>query len=312
LNARTGFDPLDGIEFYWRSFADGFSATPSIAWLTAALFVAGLWHVRRFPPGGRAVFALALVGIAGVVIHPQHQGRFLTSWIFAAWIGAGAGGAVLLEYLLPRQLWLPVAGAATIMLAVSSWRAAPPAAYTVAIHPTGERPSDLDLIRTVLPDVAGLRSFSYATTFGESALWSWVPQEACRCKVDVERPWIAAASREEARSLMADRLASSQSPIFVIVDAPAWPDQLPEFGLAYDSMSAILDATAAQDRYVREKAYRLPQFAAEISVWRRRASPPHGRPSAVETQPALSEAGWGAAGGAAPVHVDKPYHQAGS
>ena len=268
-NATTGFDPLHGIAVYWHAFAEGFSVTPGIALLTLGLFAIGISQLRRFPPGGRAVLALALVGFAGVAIHPQHQGRFLTSWIFAVWIGAGAGGAMLLEHLVPRRAWLPVAGAAAMALAIASWREAPPAAYATAIHPTGGRPSDLDLVRPVLPDIAGLRSFAYATTFGESSLLSWVARENCRCKIDVERPWITTTSREVVRSQIAARVASSLAPIFIIIDAPAGPYAFPELGWTYDRMSGILDAMAAQDRYVRVAVHAVPQFGAEVSVWRR-------------------------------------------
>jgi hypothetical protein len=266
----TGYDPLGGIVIYWHAFAEGFSATPAAALLTLGLFATGLARLRHFPPDGRAAFALALVGFAGVVIHPQHQGRFLASWMFAVWIGAGAGGATLLGLAMPRRARLPVAGAAGLALAIALWREAPPAAYGTAIHPASG-PSDLDLVRPLLPEFEGLRSIAYATTFGESSLLSWVAQEHCRCKLKVEKPWISGvASRQEALTLMAVRVASSQAPVFVIIDAPGGPYELSNFGWDYRRMSGILDAMAAQDRYTRVTVHAVPQFGAEVSLWRLR------------------------------------------
>jgi hypothetical protein len=269
-DATTGFDPLDGIAVYWKAFAEGFSATQWSALLTLGLFAIGLAQLRRFPRGAQAVFVLALVGFAGVVIHPQHQGRFLGSWLFAVWIGAGAGGAILLQYLIPRRAWLPVAAAAGVVLAVTLWRPAPGGAYETAIYPVGGK-SDLDFVRPLLPDLDGLRSIAYATTFGEGTLLSWMAREQCRCKLAVDGPWISGvASRDEARTLMAARIASSHAPFFVIFDAPGRPYEFPGLGWTYDRMAGIVDAMTAQDRYIRVVAHPVPKFGMEISLWRLR------------------------------------------
>jgi hypothetical protein len=267
------YDPVAAAAFYWRVFADGFNAAPWIAVLTLVLFAFGLIHLGRFSPGGRAVFVLALVSFAGVVIHPQYQGRFLTSWLFALWVGAGAGGAVFLERLLPWPARLPAAGLAAVALAIGSWREPTPAAYGVAIHPVSG-PSDLDLVRPLLPDLDGLRAITIATTFGDSKLWVWAVRERCRCRKPVELvSIIAATSRDDVRTRMAAGLATSQSDAFVIVDAPGSPYALPQLGWTYDRLAGILDAMAAQDRYVRVAVHAVPNFGAEASLWRLRDAP---------------------------------------
>ena len=172
-----------------------------------------------------------------------------------------------MAHLMPRRGWLPVAGAAGTALALALWRPALPAAFATAIYPTSG-PSDLDLVRPVLPDLDGLRSAGYATTFGETSLLSWMVRERCRCRFKVERLLITPASREEARTLMAARLASSQAPAFVIIDAPAGPYELPDPGLTYGRTAGIVDAVAAQDRYARVAVHVVPQFGAEVSLWR--------------------------------------------
>jgi hypothetical protein len=266
-NAATGFNLGEGVLIYWRAFVDGFSAGPWSAILTLGLSAVGLTKVRRFSPGGRAAFALALVGFAGVVIHPQHQGRFLGSWLFAVWICAGGGGAVLVEWLIPRRAWLIAAGTLGIVIASMTWRAAPPSAYPVAIYPANG-PSDLDLFRPVLPEIKGLRSVGYATTFGQSDLLSWMAREDCRCKMQIENPWLGGVSRSQVKDQMAGLLASSGAEAFVMVDAPSRYYELPFLGWAYDDMTGILDAFAAQSRYVGVSSHEVPQFGAVVSVWR--------------------------------------------
>ncbi len=267
------YDALAAAVSYWHAFAEGFHAAPWIAVATIVLFAVGLVHVRRFAPGGRAVFVLVLVSFAGVVLHPQVQGRFLASWLFAVWIGAGAGGAVLLEYLVPRRARLPVAGIAAAVLAVASWRETAPAAYAVAIHPSGG-PSDLEFVRPLLPDLDGVRTIAVATTFGDANLWRWAIRERCRCRRQVELASnIRASSRDEVRTLMAARIAASPAEVFAIVDAPGSPYEFPWLGQTYDFLAGIVDAMAAQDRYVRVAVHAVPSFGAQVSVWRLRDAP---------------------------------------
>jgi len=213
------------------------------------------------------------VSFAGVIIHPQYQGRFLTSWLFAVWIGAGAGGAVLLERLLPRPARLPVAGLAAAALAVASPLEPTPAAYGIAIHPVSG-PSDLDFVRPLLPDLDGFRAIAVATTFGETNLWVWTVRERCRCRKQVELASIVGAtSRADVRTRMAARLATSRAEAFAIVDAPGSPYALPPLGWTYDRLVGIVDAMAAQDRYVRVAIHAVPDFGAQASLWRLRDAP---------------------------------------
>jgi len=269
-DATTGFDPVDGLVVYWHAFAEGFSATQWSVMLTIGLFAIGLTQLRRFPPGGQAAFFLALVAFTGVIIHPQHQGRFLGSWIFAVWIGAGAGAAVLLERLMPKRTWLPSAGIAGLALAIALARPVPASAYATALYPV-EGLSDLDFVRPLLPKLHGEPSIAYATTFGESTLLVWVAREHCRCKLVVENTSIGrVASRQEAQTQMAARVASSPAPLFVIFDAPGRLYEFPLLGWTYDRMVGIVDAMKAQDRYVQVANLPMPRFGMEVTLWRLR------------------------------------------
>src|SRR5882757_8427074 len=59
-------------------------------------------QLTRLGPGARAIAILAAPSAAAVVLHPQQQWRFQTTWLFAVWILAGAGGAIILSCLTTR------------------------------------------------------------------------------------------------------------------------------------------------------------------------------------------------------------------
>jgi hypothetical protein len=60
IGAGRGIDPFEGAGFYWQAFAEGFHLAPWMAVLAGMLAVFGATQIRRFPPGARAVFFLAL------------------------------------------------------------------------------------------------------------------------------------------------------------------------------------------------------------------------------------------------------------
>ena len=272
--SARGIDPLEGIWFYWRVFAQGFHLAPWMAVLAVMLAVLGATQIRRFPPGARAVFFLALFGFVAVVIHPQHQGRFLTSWVFAIWIAAGAGAGVLFDWALSKRahyLQLVAAAAAVLLLATASlWYKPSPAAYIHAFRPTSG-PPDLDFVRPYLKDLDGTRDVMIATTFGMSRLFRWAVHEDCQCKRIVEDPWIDGfRSRAEVRRVMAERIAQSAAERIVVIDAPGSRYSDRTLSWYYEVMAGIVDAMESQDRFVRIATYPIPSHGAQAVVWRRR------------------------------------------
>ncbi|NVO17800.1 MAG: hypothetical protein HXX10_27585, partial [Rhodoplanes sp.] len=276
-NAPSGapYDPLAGAAYYWEMVADGFHADPVVAGLVVALFAIGLIGIRRFPPGGRAVFVLALVAAVGVIAHPHHQGRFLASWLFAAWVGAGAGAGLLVEILARR--WSPARSraAATIVLggaisaavlAVAVLVRPPSSATALAAASRYSGPSDLLLVRPALPALTGARSIGVAATVGRTPFFAWAIHVACGCAVPVDGPWlVSGASRETNRAAMEAFLAATPADRLLVVDvAPGSPAVL-EPGFA-----GIVDAMATQTGFVPLLSAAVPEHAATLTVWRRR------------------------------------------
>jgi len=274
LDSSTGFDLVDGVFSYWRYFTEGFHVASWMAVLSVVLALLGATQLRTLRPGARAVFLFALICWIGVIVHPQHQGRFLASWAFAVWICAGTGAGVIFASILARRpvvLQMLIAGAAAAGLIIAAVSEKPsPAIFAVAIYPTSG-PSDLDLIRPYFHELDDVRDISIATTFGASRFFRWAIHERCKCKATVVDLFIdSQKSRVDVRAAMADRIRNSTSGVFVIIDAPGSRYSLPALGWVYEKMVGVVDAMQDQTRYVRVADYTLPSEGAQASIWRRR------------------------------------------
>ncbi|UYO39023.1 hypothetical protein KQX62_20225 [Rhodopseudomonas palustris] len=263
-----------GLQFYWRVFADGFHLVPWLAPIAIALAVTGLIAFPKLTPGARAVLLFALLAWVGVIAHPQHQGRFMSTWVFSVWICSGVGAGVLLaltrRWLSPLWRGAVATALAVVLLAVNLTSPMPKAAATYALQ-DASGPSDLELIRPYLAELDGAHEVAMFTTFGMSKLFAWVIRERCRCHTIVDDPFIAGVtSREDARALMSERIAQSTADVVVIIDAPHSRDEGPAFGWVYANMVGIVDALADQARYVRGTSYPLPIGDATATIWRRR------------------------------------------
>ena len=96
VDPQLAYDPIGGALLYWRAFVEGFHVAPWVAVLAVVLAMIGMFGMWRTPLA-RGVIVFAAWSMIAVIAHPQHQGRFLASWVFAVWICAGAGAGVLFE-----------------------------------------------------------------------------------------------------------------------------------------------------------------------------------------------------------------------
>lgn len=264
--------PWNGVLYYWSVFSDSFHTAPWLAPVTLAMAVIGALGIGRLAPGARAVFLFAALAWIGVIVHPQHQGRFMSSWVFSVWICAGIGAGVLLQAtrLSPTLRTIAAAAVATLVLIVNLGRPIPAAAYVSAIQQQSG-PSDLDLVRLYLSEVAGTREVAVFTTFGMSRLFAWMIREHCRCHRIVDDPFLdRMTSRDETRAAMAAKIAESSADVVVTIDAPHGGNAFSELGWSYPIMAGLLDAMAQQSRYQRGNSYDLPGQGATATIWRRR------------------------------------------
>lgn len=273
-NTDPNSGPWQGLQFYWATFADGFHLAPWLAALVVVLALIGATAIPKLPPGARAVFLFALLAWIGVIIHPQHQGRFMSTWVFAVWICAGTGAGVLQSltgrWLTPLQRGALATVLAIGLLSVNLLTPMPKAASVYALQ-AATGPSDLELIRPYIAELDGAHEVAVFTTFGMSKLFAWVLRERCRCHVLVPDPFLAGvASRAAARDAMAARIAQSTADVVLIIDAPRSREESPSVGWVHAKMVGIVDTMADQTRYVRDASYALPIGDATATIWRRR------------------------------------------
>lgn len=267
------YRPLQAAVSQWHAFAEGFHVAPWAAILVLILAVAAVLALPRMAAGARAVAILAALSTIVVVLHPQQQWRFQTTWLFAVWTLAGAGGALILAAVTARLPWFARVGIAAVAVAAiataESRHAWTDKAYAVAIHPrTG--PSDYELAKAYLPQIAGRQRIGFIATFPATAFFSWTVHEHCRCRAKVEQPFLQPhQTRAEYRDFAADWLARTRSERIVVIDAPG-RYAIPATGMTYDRLSGLVEAIEQSPRFERITTVPVPAFAATVSIWRRR------------------------------------------
>jgi len=271
-HADGAYNPLQAAGRHWLAFSQGFHPAPWVAALVAVLAVIAASQFRRLAPGSRAVVLLAGLSALAVVLHPQQQWRFQTTWLFAVWALAGVGGAIILARLtasLPGPLRMGVAAAAVAGLAAAEsqyrWTST---AYLAAIHPQ-QGPSDLELAKAYLQYIGDARAIGFMATFPPSPFFAWTVHLDCRCRTKVDMPAPPPfLLREDYRRIAADWLKQFSGERVVVVDAPRLY-ALPSLGLSYDRLSSFVDAIESDPDFARIAVEPVPALGAAISIWRR-------------------------------------------
>ena len=277
FGASRSYDPAAAVWRQWLGFAGGFHAAN---WLGVAVLLAalpGLWQSLRDHQGGRVVAALAMLATAAVVLHPQQQWRFQATWLFAIWVCAGAGVAMLAQ--AASRVIGPLAGAGVAAVAIATPLIAalalplPPLANDVAIR-RPSAPRDLDLAAAYLPLLRGERAAGFAAGFGKSDLFAWTLQEQCDCRVRVEQPDIAfAESREQIVGTVTGFLDAAPVDRLAFIAALP-PYAIPALAYAPDALDGVRDAFHAPTGFVLEASADVPAYPARIEIWRRTQPPP--------------------------------------
>jgi hypothetical protein len=263
--------PLSGVSEYARGFAEGFAVMPWAAVLATVLTLIAFARWRAFGPEGRSVFILLLTCTVLVIFHPNHQPRFLASWIFAVWVCTGIGAGVVYRWAA-RHVRTPVqramlAGIAVAILAVAmaasktSWAVA--AAYA---HQT-PGPSEFELLPGLparLPHPTTQRVIGFLPDeFENRNFLRWNAEVRCRCLVNPDSPG-------DLRNLNRDEVAARLS---------AWTSRTGSdliigfFGPATSRTNDWLVGTMdAQSNFSRSTTLALPSHQAELIVWQRNAA----------------------------------------
>jgi hypothetical protein len=273
LNAQMPFDLIHGLRLYWGGFSEGFVVSWSLAVAVLLLTLVGLTQLRALALSARTVLVLAFLSLAAVLLHPQHQARFLTNWIFSIWIAAGLGVATLIA-------WLTSAGTRRLRIVVAAVSVTAFVAMNVLVRPSpnvrehairaGKGPTDLDLMRPYIAELDNAREIMVAPTFGTSQLFAWMLRERQGRRVLVTRPWIMRSERDSVRRQMADAIASTKADVIVVIEDPGDRYALPILGWVSAKMAGIPDAMAQQTRYHRVSTHHVASHGTKATIWRKR------------------------------------------
>lgn len=260
----------DTARLYGQAFLAGFSPGPSIGAGALVLFLAGLAAWRWVAPAGRVVFVFAVLATIGLFAHPQHQGRFLSTVVFAVFIGAGIGTAFLFT-LAMRRLESPlrpagaVLAAGLVAIAVATARPDTATASAVAIRPI-DGASNIARALTYARYADGYPVIGLAATIGNSRALDWPLKERCRCDLGIRMLLLSPRDREDARAVAATWLATTPVTRVILLDLPDSPDSLPYLGLAYERTRGIVDAAMEQSRFAITAVQPIPEFGGRILV----------------------------------------------
>ncbi|HET9686797.1 MAG TPA: glycosyltransferase family 39 protein [Pseudolabrys sp.] len=271
-HAEGAYNPLHAAGTQWLAFSQGFHVAAWAATLVVVLAMVAAARLPQLARGARAVVFLAALSVLAVVLHPQQQWRFQTTWLFAIWALAGVGGAIILARLtssLPALLRIGVAAAAVAGLAVAEsqhrWTSM---AYRAAIHPQSG-PSDLELAKAYLPHLAGAPAIGFMATFSPSPFFAWTVHVDCRCRTRVDMPKPPPfLAREDYRRVAADWLKQTRADRIVIVNAPGLY-AIPALGLTYDRLSGFVAAIESDPRFARVAVEPVSALGANVTIWQR-------------------------------------------
>jgi len=264
----AAYDLWAHVQLQWAGFAHGFHAAVWLAWLAFALAGLGAVALLRGAPAGRAVAILALVCAIVVLLHPQQQQRFQASWLFSLWICSGIGAAMLVRHLgnrlSIRRRVIAVACPIVLMIVTEVVLPTSPAAYAAAYRSRSGL-SDLDLAVAYLPMVKAGEPVAFLGNINRSPFIAWTVEERCQCRAVLDRPWIdLATTRDEARRMVADWVATTNARRIILIDTLAL---YPAGALPSEQMAGVLDAMKSQTRFVEGSPIAVPSFPAVVSLW---------------------------------------------
>ena len=253
MGSPTAMDFWSKLALYRQGLFESFFALSAIGWACLGLFILAVLFARKLRAEAIVVLVFVAVSALALLVHPQAQARFLSTTVFALFVGAGDGLAILTGLLLPRSTALRLATGVAISLTVFAaqwWLPYPDIAYRTTIRNLSG-PSDLDLMRLYAPFVRQGEDLAVAATFGPSSVLSWPILEACKCAPKIEEaPFDAGYSREQTVAAATTWLETIRASQAVIADLPGYPDYV----YHHQNTIGIVDAIALQSRFriVRE------------------------------------------------------------
>ena len=281
---------LDAIRLYAVAFVDAYHLEPAAALAAAGLALVALASANRLRPGGAAVGVFVTLSALLTLAHPNHQVRYLHSWIPAVWILVGIGVAVLLQSIRSPRVQGVAASAALLLAGSQAIAIGKSDAITMR---AGERQgrSDLDLSDAYLPELAAAERIAFFMNLpmGEFVEWTFVERYGDRGRLEMMSNRVSRSRVENKRRF--DRwLRDTQADLVVAIEVAADSDLYFEGAEHY---AHNLDFLAEQTIFVRYREQRLHEHQTTVSFWRRAvpgASSPRSAPYTIRRDPRSREA----------------------
>jgi hypothetical protein len=259
-------DPWSGVVEYYRGFTEGFSVAPWAGILALVLTSMALAQWRRFPPRCQVIFVMLVTFAALLVLHPNHQARFLASWVFSVWVCTGVGAVLVFQWAARCLRW-PLGNAALAVCAIAGlgWATAvtkPSWALAGAVAHQTTGPTEFDLLPAVIPYLAGSERIGLLPeSFGKNAFLVDAVMLQCRCRIRTDAPGdLKNFSHAETIRQMSIFVESTDSDVILGVFMPinAVPNEW------------LIEAMNAQNRFDLVADHFVASQHADVMIWQKK------------------------------------------
>jgi len=260
------------LNYYTHAAVYEYHPASWIAWMVGAAFLAAVVSCRNWLPGGTAVVALAIIGGAAVLVHPNQQNRYLFSWFAAVWVAAAtAVVATIYSCRLPVPFRIrdpiagTVAGVAFVTLMIYAWK--PP-----AIRPGL---SDLDLSDAYLPTLKPFRQVTFLSNMPIGSFVTWTYLERYRRAGAAVWPLKGSdfSPTMGAQSFTELAVEGTRGEAVIFVDVPAGsPDYMPLSD--YSGWKKLCDAVRSDPRLHVSRVWEIASHDVKITMWTRARTGP--------------------------------------
>jgi hypothetical protein len=265
---------LDGLCFYGASAVTEYHLSVLCVVLAAALLAVGLLSVGWLKRGGVGIAVFFVLAVFLTVRHPNHQSRFLTTWIGTGWMLAGVGAAALVygRWTARLQRWRPVLAAAVlaglgVVHGLGNW--------TTSVPLTGPHPEFASLREVVddyLPDLDGDQRVTILASVEIRPMHQWSILERYGQLGRLDDHFFGFGEPGEAnRKGFRSWLGTTDCSTIVILDALPGPNVQTLWDLPHPPQQAAdyHEVLAGQQtfRLVRRRGF--PRHGCAVFVWKR-------------------------------------------
>jgi hypothetical protein len=266
------FDPLEGPSFYWKCLVSDYHPGRWMTILVLGFLACGLLGIRRLRPGGQVIFWFAFIAAALTFNHPNHQSRYLHSWVAACWVGAGVGSASLLFGLFAHRWqrarpWVAAAAACGLGFVLAPGFVQPGHAREGGVK-LGWR-STLDLSDCYLSYLAGARRTAVLATVPSKfvAQWTYLDRYHQQDRIETDLKGYG-TTPDEHRRCFRNWLKTTACDTLVFIDVPRWTAFYTAENEA-ESYKGLGELLPSQSTFRLVHRQDLPRSGCSVTVWSR-------------------------------------------